>query len=88
MIKFENKSTVGRPNQIVVKQFIRIGSSHSKYKKNGNNSYMVEKGWISEHPEGNFRYYEPITNELNSSLSSSNLEELKKQIKQHLERMV
>ena len=88
MIEFEKKSTLGRPKQTVVKQLIRIGPNHSKYKKNGNNSYMSEKGWISEHPEGTFRFYEPITNELNPTFSSSDEEDLKKKIERHLERKI
>ena len=88
MIKFEKDSTLGIPSQIVVKQLTRFRPNHSKNKKDGTNSYLAKVGWISEHPQGSFRYYEPITNELNPSFTSDDLESLKEQVERHLERKI
>ena len=84
MIKFEEKSTLGRGTHIVVKQLVTIGPSHSKYRSGGSNSSLLEKGCIRDCSGCRFQYYEPITNELNAAFEESDIERLKERVRQHL----
>lgn len=84
MIKFEEKSTLGRGIYVVVKQLVTIGPGHSKYRSGGCNSLFLEKGWIRDCTCGRFQYYEPVTNELNAAFEENDIERLKERIRQHL----
>lgn len=83
MIDFEEVFTLGRGNYIKVKKFVKVGPNHSQYKRLKGRPIPVEIGWISISTDGNYRYYEPPTNELNPTFVEESLETLKEKIKTH-----
>jgi len=83
-IKFEETSTLGRGNYIMVKQLVKVGPNHSQYKRLKGKPIWVDIGRISKGQDGKYRYYEPETNELNPMFTGTDLEVLKDKIRSHL----
>lgn len=83
MIVFEEVSTLGRGDHIKVKKLGKVGPNHSQYERLKGKTIAVEIGWISKSIDGNYRYYEPATNELNPTFVEESLEKLKEKIKTH-----
>ncbi|MFA5423283.1 MAG: hypothetical protein WC374_05445 [Phycisphaerae bacterium] len=82
-IRFEEKSTLGRGDHIVVKKLGRVGPNHSQYERLKDRLVLITIGWISKGSDGVYRYYEPITNELNPTFTETDLTVLKTKIKAH-----
>jgi hypothetical protein len=80
MIIFEEVSTLGRGDYIKVKKLGKVGPNHSQYKRLQGKPIAVEIGWIGKSIDGNYRYYEPPTNELNPTFIDESLETLKEKI--------
>jgi hypothetical protein len=83
IIRFEETSTLGRGDHIEVKKFVKVGPSHSQYKRLKGRPVLVTIGWISKSQDGVYRYYEPVTNVLNPTFIETDLEVLKDKIKSH-----
>ncbi|MBN1393114.1 MAG: hypothetical protein JW947_09975 [Sedimentisphaerales bacterium] len=82
-IKFEKASTLGRGNHIKVKEFVKVGPNHSQYKRLKGKPVLVTIGWISKGRDSMYRYYEPVTNELNPTFTEKDIEVLKDKIRSH-----
>ena len=80
---FEKVSTLGRGDYIKVKKLGKVGPNHSQYERLKGRTIAVEIGWIYKSTDGNYRYYEPPTNELNPTIVEDSLEKLKEKIKTH-----
>ena len=83
-IKFEETSTLGRGDYIMVKQLVKVGPNHSQYKRLKGKPIWVDVGRISKGQDGKYRYYEPERNELNPMFIETDLEVLKDKIRSHL----
>lgn len=81
MIIFEEVSNLGRGDYISVKELRKVGPNHSQYERLKGKTIPVEIGWIGKSTDGNYRYYEPVTNELNPTFVENSLEKLKEKIK-------
>ena len=83
MIVFEEVSTLGRGDYIKVNELAKVGPNHSQYYRLKGKTIAVEIGWIGKSIDGNYRYYEPATNELNPTFVEDSLEKMKEKIKTH-----
>ena len=83
VIVFEEVSTLGRGGHIKVKKLGKVGQNHSQYESLKGKTIAVEIGWIGKSTDGNYRYYEPATNELNPTFVEDSLEKLKDKINTH-----
>jgi ABC-type Fe3+-hydroxamate transport system substrate-binding protein len=83
MIEFKETSTLGRGDHIEVNQIVKVGPNHSQYKRLKGKPVWVTIGWISKSRDGMYRYYEPLTNELNPTFTETDLDILKEKIKSH-----
>jgi len=86
MIKFENRSTLGRGTFTAVKRLLQLPPTHSKYKKGAENKVWITVGRIEKSPRGYYHYFEPETNELNPSFKDDDLEALKAKVEAHLKK--
>ncbi len=84
LIVFEEVSTLGRGNYIKVIRLTKLGPNHSLYEKFKGKLVPVEVGWIAKSVDGNYRYYEPMTNELNPTFVDASLETVKQKVEVHL----
>jgi hypothetical protein len=82
-IQFEEVSTLGRGDHIVVKKLGKVGPGHSQYERLKGRHVLVTIGWISKGPGGVYRYYKPETNELNPMFVETDLSVLKEKIVAH-----
>jgi hypothetical protein len=70
-----------------VKELVKVGPNHSQYKRLKGKPVLVTIGWISKGRDGMYRYYEPVTNELNPTFTEKGLEVLKDKIRSHHSRL-
>jgi hypothetical protein len=83
VIEFKETSTLGRGNHIDVKKMVKVGPNHSQYERLKGKPVSITIGWISKGRDGVYRYYAPVTNELNPTFIETDLEVLKDKIRSH-----
>ncbi len=86
LISYEEVSTFGRGNYIKVIRPTKLPPHHSLYEKFKDKLIPVEVGWIAKSVDGNYRYYEPMTNEMNPTFVDDSLEKVKQKVEAYLER--
>jgi hypothetical protein len=72
MVTFEETSTPGRGNHILVKRIV---------KRELGEPIPVTIGWIAKTPDGRFSYFEPETNDQDPKIIDDALEALQKQVR-------
>ena len=72
MVTFEETSTPGRGNHILVKRIVKRALG---------DPIPVTIGWIAKTPDGRFSYFEPETNDQDPKIIEDGLEALQKQVR-------
>lgn len=72
MVIFEETSTPGRGDHILVKRIVKRALGEP---------IPVAIGWIGKTKDGSFSYFEPETNDQDPKIVSDDLEGLQKQVK-------
>jgi hypothetical protein len=72
MVIFEETSTPGRGNHILVKRIVKRALGEP---------IPVTIGWIAKTPNGRFSYFEPETNDQDPKIIDDALEALQKQVR-------
>jgi hypothetical protein len=72
MVIFEEASTPGRGDHVLVKRVV---------KRPLGEPIPVTVGWIAKTKDGSFSYFEPETNDQDPKIVADDLEELQKEVK-------